>query len=758
MSRKRMLLLSSLLVLGMAVVGCSTGVTDETAFSHPKSEVLQESIGESSIEINYEALEVDYTGEAPIYDVCNYRDKIYFTCELEGEYAGIYEMAVGEDSSRAVLTGLTNGLIPKVITTGTDGSLYTILKSDDLDGKLQQMLLWKLDNQGNIVLEKDITELVPEKSAPWAIAVDAAGYIFVRIGIMREELFLVFDEVGNYSGAIQNTGNYQHIDALGRAQDGYVYAILGRQDATNILAKCDGATCSTEEYTLGPVASGSGLFAVVGAGLDSDLTLYGPGYGLCKYDIEKEATVYLASNDFPCVVDGKKGCVLEDGRFLMVAPTMEVIEDTIVYKAEGTKLYYIPLMAPTQKTQLSMAVFKEDMVLSEYIKEYNSKQTDCEIILKNYLVQGDEYIPLKDAVNNMMMEIATGKGPDLVNWGSWYSPAYVMNEAFVDLSGYVAELSEDNYIKNVLEAFAIDGKLYALVPEFKISTIVLRDEELNDLSEWRVEALMEYYENREAGTILFPGETSLSVFGYLCSGSIEEFIDWSNGTCNFEQESFKQLLEFANMFPKSLRFDDGTSLITLFREGKALLYPMTVSSVFDVTRVGTMFGERKVAYMGYPIKGCSGNVAEVGNYAFSINVLSKHQEEVMNFLETTMKESFQEQLENLPVSRRVLQTYIGQAKEMEYTVNAEGIKEPKAKTWLRFEGEEPVAIYNISQEDEESFWNLVESVEKSSIVDSTVYSIILEEMEDYFGGAKEKDDVINVIQSKAGVYLAEQMN
>ena len=98
----------------------------------------------------------------------NYRDKIYFTCELEGEYAGIYEMAVGEDSSRAVLTGLTNGLIPKVITTGTDGSLYTILKSDDVDGKLQQMLLWKLDSQGNIVLEKDITELVPEKSAPWS--------------------------------------------------------------------------------------------------------------------------------------------------------------------------------------------------------------------------------------------------------------------------------------------------------------------------------------------------------------------------------------------------------------------------------------------------------------------------------------------------------------------------------------------------------------------------------------------------------------
>lgn len=180
-----------------------------------------------------------------------YGDKIYFTSEQDEEYAGIYEMAVGESSSRPVLTDLPDGLVPKVITAGTGGSLYTVLKSDDLDGKLHQMLLWKLDNEGNIIFEVDITELVPTQSTPWAIAVDASGYVFVRIGIMREDLFLVFDEAGKYSGTIENSGNFQHIDALGRAQDGYVYAILGQQDATNILVKCDGATCTLEEYALG---------------------------------------------------------------------------------------------------------------------------------------------------------------------------------------------------------------------------------------------------------------------------------------------------------------------------------------------------------------------------------------------------------------------------------------------------------------------------------------------------------------------------
>ena len=48
MSRKRMLLLSSLLVLGMTVVGCSTDATNEKAFSNSKREVLQESIGKTT--------------------------------------------------------------------------------------------------------------------------------------------------------------------------------------------------------------------------------------------------------------------------------------------------------------------------------------------------------------------------------------------------------------------------------------------------------------------------------------------------------------------------------------------------------------------------------------------------------------------------------------------------------------------------------------------------------------------------------------
>ena len=94
--------------------------------------------------------------------------------------------------------------------------------------------------------------------------------------------------------------------------DGSVYAVLWKQDGTNVLAKCDGASLTLEEDSLSSEFSGS-MFAAVGMGFDSDLTLYGPGYGICKYSADGEESVYLAPKDFPCALDGTKTCILEDG-------------------------------------------------------------------------------------------------------------------------------------------------------------------------------------------------------------------------------------------------------------------------------------------------------------------------------------------------------------------------------------------------------------------------------------------------------------
>lgn len=412
----------------------------------------------------------------------------------------------------------------------------------------------------------------------------------------------------------------------------------------------------------------------------------------------------------------------------------------------------------TQKTQVNLAVFGKNADLESYIQRYNEKQTAYEIVVKDYLQQGETYLSLEDAVHNLMIESAAGKGPDLVNWGAWYSPIYAANGMFMDLSDYVKGLSEDMVLTNILGAFAVDEKLYTIVPEFTVSTIVLQNRQLENLDEWNIEALMEYYTHREEEMILFPGETSLSVFGYLCSGSIENYIDWSKGTCDFTQESFAEMLEFANMFPETLILSDDTSVFKLFQEGKALMYPMILTNVLDLATVRTLFGQEEIVCMGYPMGKENGNVAEVTKYAFSVSAWGKNQNQAVEFVLSTLQDDFQTSLENLPVSRNVLEDRIKAASEIEYVQNTEGEREAKAKTWLRFENEEPVAIYQISKQDEADFWNILEQIEKSCVLDRTAYQIVLEEVKNIFSGTKEISDVVDVIQSRVGIYLAEQLD
>lgn len=331
-------------VVSLLVVGCAQNkeITAESDFALQESsmesvaESVEQSVDISEMEVSTKAMEVVYTGEVPISDVYSLQGHIYFTCEVEGAQAGIYEMELEGSDAQAVISDLQEGWIPKVLTVGTDGSIYTILKNAKAEKTESKMLLWKVAEDGTILWEKDITELVPDDASPWAIAIDAEDYIFARIGIMRETLFLVFEANGNYCGQIANEEGFLHIDALGRGKDGLVYAVLERQDETNVLAKCDAKSCTMELYELGTEVSGFGLFSLVGSGRDSDLVLYGPSYGICKYNLGENASVYMQPQAFPCSVDGRKCCILEDGRLCMVATNGNAVENTI--------LYYIPFV------------------------------------------------------------------------------------------------------------------------------------------------------------------------------------------------------------------------------------------------------------------------------------------------------------------------------------------------------------------------------------------------------------------------------
>ena len=78
------------------------------------------------------------------------------------------------------------------------------------------------------------------------------------------------------------------------------------------------------------------------------------------------------------------------------------------------------------------------------------------------------------------------------------------------------------------------------------------------------------------------------------------------------------------------------------------------------------------------------------------------------------------------------------------------------KEQLIFDGEAPVNIYEISEEDAETLKAVIRKIEFSMAADSNLYSIVLEEADYLFYDGRNIDSVADIIQNRASVYISEK--
>ena len=402
---------------------------------------------------------------------------------------------------------------------------------------------------------------------------------------------------------------------------------------------------------------------------------------------------------------------------------------------------------------LILGTLFEDSGLSERVAAFNSGNSNVQIEIKNYM-EGNEDI--QDAVNMIRMEIVSGKGPDLVNFGMFYSESAVSGGILEDLYGYMEsdkEFKKDDYFENVWKSFSTGGNLYVMIPDFHITTFASCADELSGRSGWDINALMEYYEARPEETILFPGETKIAVFGMICSGSISNYVNWSEGTCNFDSDGFQKLLTFADQFPLKLVFSEDESVREKFENGQALLFPSSVSDVFDTTKVKMLLGE-KANFIGYPMDEGSGSIAEAGNIVVGIGKNCKNKQAAWQFVKSLTAEDYQDTITGeLPVRRASLDKQLKQAMQPEYL--EDGSK--KVKSEALFEGEDPLAVYQITEEDAGQLLSIIEAIKYNSAIDRTLHNILLEEADIFFHGERSIKETADIIQNRASLYLKEKI-
>ena len=125
------------------------------------------------------------------------------------------------------------------------------------------------------------------------------------------------------------------------------------------------------------------------------------------------------------------------------------------------------------------------------------------------------------------------------------------------------ECSKDMLVQSVIKVYEDGGHLYSIAPNFQIHSMWGYGDVIGRQSGVTFEELFQILEDcgKDLNAIAgFSGDEP--VLTRLCTVSMDEFIDWEKGTCNFEGDYFKKMLSFAKEYTGN--YNGGTYLEGIF--------------------------------------------------------------------------------------------------------------------------------------------------------------------------------------------------
>jgi hypothetical protein len=258
----------------------------------------------------------------------------------------------------------------------------------------------------------------------------------------------------------------------------------------------------------------------------------------------------------------------------------------------------------------------------------------------------------------------------------------------------------------------------------------------------------------------------MGMFSRLATLSFNEFIDYSTGSCDFENDNFKKILELSNT-QKSVdyQYDSEVSLPELLQTDQVLLNEVYISDMYSYIMYTKMFEEDAVL-VGYPTgNGSKGVILECYN-PYAIVATSKNKDVAWKFMESLYQYTPNENQGYYQFSalKAEMEDMYKEAMEKQYSMdwmtgeyekdeNGELIEIPKT-SWGYDNWE--VDIYAATQEEVDTVKELIEMASPSNnYMDEKISEIILEEVEPYFLGKKSVEETMDVIQRRVDLYLGE---
>ena len=653
-----------------------------------------------------------------------------------------YSMKLDGSDTMEIQLPKVQGQIEQVepVCSGTTLVLSITYRNQDIYG----YAMAKVEEDGTVAAPVDLTEELQlgDNEQMEQLLAGKDG----RLAAVTDRRIIVLEEDGKRLGEAAPESGY--VQSAVCSKDGEILSADVTEDGVTVDV-LDRNTFQWKTYQKleGDVALSSNLL-MNGAQYDY---YYRDNSGIYGCDAGAKKTVklldYAASNIYTENVSSIRP--IDDTRMLGIA-------DAIT--SDGAKLILYTKVDPkdvADKEVITYGAIQLDTDLKNAIAQFNHSNS-------RYYVQIKEYYQESDPEMKLALDLVSDHAPDIINLSGMSLQQYGSKGVLEDLTPYYEkdkEVQITDLIPSVAKAIQTDGHYYYVTPGFRITALAGKTSVIGEDSVWTMEDVMRILSQYPDAQLFYDcgKEDLLNLF--LSQGA-SSFVDWNTGTCYFDQERFRNLLEFCDQYDSGEPEYEIGQETERIQKNQVLVSPVMIGA--ENMQVYEAMYQEPVTYKGYPSDE-NGGTSFYFPVQLAMSAKSKNKEGAWEFLRMFLSQQYQAEHvdvrdgeeDMVPTRQDAFEQYQKVRMVTEAYTDASNHTILPMNLMISYDGQKEVQLEPMSEEQMQRFVDLVNETSRATTHEYSLQAIVEEEAKAYLEGQQTLDKTIAVIQDRTTKYVNE---
>ncbi len=432
---------------------------------------------------------------------------------------------------------------------------------------------------------------------------------------------------------------------------------------------------------------------------------------------------------------------------------------------------------------LTIASANQNYELRNVVIDFNRQNTGVRLNIRTYDEYNNEENNWTGAVTQLNADITMGNVPDILVLESTLPvESYYSKGVLVDLYPYMDDpekgVNRGDYLENVLKACEQDGKLYSLISCFYLQVLAAKPEYVGAEPGWTMTEMLNAMDAMPEGMRAFTDFGREELKDALLRYCGESFLNWEEGTTNFESDDFIRLIEFLKTCPEksvmtefydNMDYDNYDYEAEMefynnyemrFYRDTALFYTSALSNFNGYNQIYRSFAG-DATMIGYPTTDENSNGAVITPYLeLGICTASPNRDSAWVFLKYLMtSEEYFKDSYGFVIDKGWMEKQLSESEE----TYKDWYYEYTDEDWVRLEEQYSAEYVDYMKKSQmkyqlahgEMIYDLVKGATTVQRSNEDLMNIINEELSVFFGGARSAAETAKIIDSRARIYISE---